>query len=62
MLLAVDDQGYAAGQDYDDKMVFRPARLGVYYVVFALDFAGEDVIVDITHASYVFCTEYDGGS
>ena len=60
MLLAVDDYTQFALQDEDHEMVLRPSGLGVSDMVSALDFAGEDIVVDITHALHAFLSEKYG--
>ena len=58
--LSVDDHADIS-LDYDDhQVVLRPARPGVYDMVFALDFAGEDIVVDIPDSFSGFFSEKDG--
>ena len=56
-LLTIDYDFDVSLKDYDDKMVFGPSRRVIDDMVRALDFTGEDIVVDIAHAGDVLGSE-----
>ena len=50
-VLTVDNHIYVSFHYYDDQMILWLTWFGICYMVFSLDLAGEDIIVDI---SYIF--------